>query len=174
MEGLFVSKPFVNLRLARALVVLDLETTGMSPKTDRIVEVAAVKFLPDGERCRYHRRINPGVPIPAVATAVHGIRDEDVADCPPFEAVAAVFGRYLRDADLAGFNLKRFDLPFLVTEFERARIGFSLAHRELFHRREPRDLPAAVGVCPPHRRTMVDRLAAGDGHPRRRRQARAA
>ncbi|OAI54381.1 hypothetical protein AYO44_03675 [Planctomycetaceae bacterium SCGC AG-212-F19] len=89
MEGLLVSKTFVNLRLTRQLVVLDLETTGISAKTDRIVEVAAVKFLPDGERCRYHRRINPGVPIPPAATAVHGIRDEDVADCPPFEAIAS-------------------------------------------------------------------------------------
>jgi DNA polymerase-3 subunit epsilon len=149
-EGLRMSKPFTTLLLTRPLVVLDLETTGTTPKTDRIVEVAAVKFMPGGERTRCHKRLNPGIPIPPAATAIHGIRDEDVVGCPPFEAVAVSLARYLRDADLAGFNLKRFDLLFLLGEFERAGIAFSLANRavidvmQLYHQREPRDLTAAV------------------------------
>jgi DNA polymerase-3 subunit epsilon len=145
-----VSKPFVHLCLNRPLVVLDCETTGTSARIDRIVEVAAVKFLPDGQRDRYCCRVNPCVSIPPAAVAIHGIRDEDVAQCAPFEAIAVSLARYLRDADLAGFNLKKFDHGFLLAEFERAGIGFSLANRaildvmELYHRREPRDLSAAV------------------------------
>lgn len=114
------------------------------------MEVAPVKFLPEGQRDRYHCRVNPCVSIPPAAVVIHGIRDEDVAECPPFEAVAVPLARFLRDADLAGFNLKRFDLSFLLAEFERAGVGFSLANRaildvtELYHRREPRDLSAAV------------------------------
>ncbi|OAI46016.1 hypothetical protein AYO44_12095 [Planctomycetaceae bacterium SCGC AG-212-F19] len=145
-----MSKPFVHLRLKSPLVVLDIETTGVSPKVDRIVEVAAVKFLPDGQRVRFCRRINPGMLIPPTATAVHGITDQDVVDCPLFAAVAACLARFLRDADLAGFHIKRFDLPFLLSEFNRSGVSFSLSRRavidvlEIYHHHQPRDLAAAV------------------------------
>jgi DNA polymerase-3 subunit epsilon len=145
-----MTKPFVRLCLARPLIVLDLETPGTSPRTDRVVEIAAVKYAPLGSRERFHRLVNPGIPIPGAATAVHGLTDGDVADCPPFEAVAAPLARFLRDSDLAGFNLCRFDLPFLLAEFARAGIDFSLGRRavidvmRLYHLNEPRDLAAAV------------------------------
>jgi DNA polymerase III subunit epsilon len=90
------------------------------------------------------------VAIPAAATGVHGITDEDVAGCPPFAAIAAPLARFLRDADWAGFGIKRFDLPFLLAEFRRAGIHFSLANHavldslQIYHQREPRDLTAAV------------------------------
>lgn len=145
-----MSKPFVHLSLSRSLAVVDLETTGLDPRSDRIVEVAALRFAPGGGRLRFHRRVNPGVPIPGSATAVHGIADADVAHCPPFAAVAAPLARFLRDSDLCGYNLKRFDLPLLLEEFRRAGVRFTLARRavvdvyEIYHRREPRNLPAAV------------------------------
>src|SRR5262245_53198942 len=75
LGGLLVSKPFVHLCLVRPVAVIDCETTGTSPKSDRIIEVAALKFFPSGERVRFVRRVNPLVPIPAAATAVHGITD---------------------------------------------------------------------------------------------------
>jgi len=149
-EGFPMSKPFVNLHLSRPLVALDLETTGTAPKIDRIVEVAAVKFMPDGQRLRFCRRINPLIPIPSAATMVHGITDQDVAGCPSFADIAAQLARFLRGADWAGFGIKRFDLPFLLAEFRRAEIHFSLANHavldvlQIYHQREPRDLTAAV------------------------------
>src|SRR5262245_62062980 len=145
-----MSKPFVHLHLTRALAVVDLETTGVSLKNDRIIEIAVVKFAPEGNRIRFYHRINPGIPIPASATAVHGIADKDVADCPQFATIAAALARFLRDCDLAGYGICKFDLPMLVNEFTRAGIHFSLNRRgvldalKIFHRREPRDLAAAV------------------------------
>lgn len=145
-----MTKPFVRLPLTRPLVVLDIETTGVAPRNDRVIEIAAIKYAPEGDRRRFHRRLNPGVPIPPAATHIHGLSDADVADCPPFADVAAPLARFLRDSDLAGFNICRFDVPFLLAEFARTGIDFSLAHRavidvmRLYHLREPRDLAAAV------------------------------
>src|SRR5437868_15338573 len=109
-----MAKPFVHLSLTRPLAVVDVETTGTSPGTDRIVEIAAVKFMPQGGRRRLHRRVNPGTPIPPSATAVHGITDEDVAGCPPLRAIAPRLARVPRDCDLAGFPLRTFHLPVLL------------------------------------------------------------
>jgi DNA polymerase-3 subunit epsilon len=96
------------------------------------------------------RRFNPGKPIPAEATAVHGITDEDVAGEPPFSARAKALAELLDPCDLAGFNIRRFDLPMLLAEFKRAGVPFSAQDRRLidaqfiFHREEPRDLSAAA------------------------------
>ena len=138
------------IQLTRPLIVLDLETTGVNPKHDRIVELAALKCLPDGGREEFVRRLNPERPIPPEATAIHGIRDQDVAPCPTFAAVAADLLRFLAGADLAGFGVTRFDLPLLVEEFRRA--GMELAAntmrvvdaQRIYHLREPRTLSAAL------------------------------
>jgi DNA polymerase-3 subunit epsilon len=141
-----------NLSLARPLVVLDLETTGIDPKVDRIVEIGALKLLPGGGRDHRTRRLNPGIPIPAAATAVHGITDADVADCPKFSQVAGGLAAFLDGCDLAGFNIKRYDLKLLCAEFGRTRVAFSIAGRavvdalEIFHVKERRDLTAAMRI----------------------------
>jgi len=135
--------------LDRPLAVFDLETTGTTPHIDRIVEIAIVRILPDGRSETRSRRVNPGIPIPAAATAVHGIRDEDVAGELLFHQIAAGLLEFLTGCDLAGFNIVRFDVPLLRREFERAGMDFSLAGRRLidaqkiFHMMEPRDLTAA-------------------------------
>jgi DNA polymerase-3 subunit epsilon len=106
--------------------------------------------MPDGRQVQRARRVNPGVPIPPEATAIHGIVDADVAKEPRFPQFAASLQRFLDGCDLCGFNLKRFDLRFLSAEFSRASQSFSLTGRaildpmEIFHAREPRDLAAAV------------------------------
>jgi DNA polymerase-3 subunit epsilon len=129
---------------------LDLETTGTSPRTDRVVEIAVAKFLPDGRRFDACCRVHPTIPIPAAATAVHGITDVAVADCPTFATIASRLDRFLRGADLAGFGIRRFDLPLLLAEFARAGLRFSLVGRavidvlQIFHTHVPRDLAAAV------------------------------
>ncbi len=138
------------IRLERPLVFLDLETTGLRVAKDRVIELAVVRLAPNGDVTERVRRFNPGVPIPAEATAVHGITDEDVAEEPPFAARARSLAELLDPCDLGGFNLRRFDLPMLLAEFERAGIPFNVDERRLidvqqiFHREEPRDLSAAV------------------------------
>ena len=138
-----------NIILERPLAVLDLETTGIDTKTDRIVEVSVLKLSPGGQFDHRTRRVNPGVPIPPEATAVHGITDDDVADCPSFRAIAPGLARYLEGCDLCGFNILKYDLRLLAAEYNRAGVAFPVAGRRvidachIFHQRERRDLTAA-------------------------------
>lgn len=132
------------------LVFFDLETTGLHLKNDRIIELALIKITPQGDVLERVRRFNPGIPIPPEATAVHGITDADVADEAPFCARARALQEMLDGCDLAGFNIRRFDLAMLVTEFARCGIRIDLEGRRIidmqniFHREEPRDLSAAA------------------------------
>jgi DNA polymerase-3 subunit epsilon len=141
---------FKNLVLEKPLAIIDLETTGTDPQSDRIVEIGLLRVTPDGRRCRRVFRLNPGVPIPPAATEVHGITDEDVAEEPRFADVAADLLVLLDGCDLCGFNLKRFDLRVLHVEFARAGKALSLQGRaivdalEIFFAHEKRDLTAAV------------------------------
>jgi DNA polymerase-3 subunit epsilon len=138
-----------NLSLARPLVFIDMETTGVNPATDRIIEISLIKVHPDGRREAKTARVNPGMPIPPESTRIHGITDADVAEAPRFEAIAADVLRFIGDADLAGFNIQRFDLPVLLRELAAAGQRLDLTGRAIvdsqviFHRREPRHLAAA-------------------------------
>ena len=78
----------MQLNLKNPLVFFDLETTGINISTDRIVEISYLKVYPDGREETKTMRINPGMPIPPEATAVHKITDADVAGCPTFKEVA--------------------------------------------------------------------------------------
>jgi len=138
------------LRFERPIVVFDLETTGTNPGVDRIVEIAAIKIFPDGRSERFVRRVNPKRAIPPSATAIHGIRDEDVRDCPEFREIAPQLADFLRGCDVAGFGVLRFDIPMLREEFRRAGLDFPLADAAvldalvIFHRKERRNLAAAL------------------------------
>lgn len=146
----------MQLNLKRPLAFFDLETTGVNVASDRIVEIAILKVYPDG---RMERRpdpgqgkerflINPEMPIPPEATLVHGISDRDVVDAPTFAEVAPKLFKFLFDADLAGFNSNKFDVPILAEEFLRAGIDFSIENRNLidvqnlYHLMEQRTLKA--------------------------------
>ncbi|MBI1305588.1 MAG: 3'-5' exonuclease [Bacteroidetes bacterium] len=137
------------LELRKPLVVFDLETTGINVSEDRIVEICLIKLLPDGSENIYHRKINPGIPIPPESTAIHGISDADVADCPTFSDVASELNSFIGDADFGGFNSNRFDFPMLVEEFYRAGVDFETEKRKfldaqrIYHLKEPRNLSAA-------------------------------
>lgn len=139
-----------RLSLSRPLVFFDLETTGVDPLSDRIVEISVLRLAPGGHREERTRRVNPERPIPPEATAVHGIRDEDVARAPTFRQIARSLMDFLADADLAGFNVHRFDVPLLDREFRDCGLDLGLDRRvvidamTIFHRKEPRDLSAAV------------------------------
>jgi DNA polymerase III subunit epsilon len=139
-----------NLCLQRPLAVLDLETTGINVRTDRVVEIGVLKLRPDGSSAQYTQRFNPEVPIPAEASAVHGIFDADVAGAPRFADEADKLRAGLDGCDLCGFNINRFDLPLLYNEFRRAGRSFDLEGRavidplEIFRAYQRRDLSAAV------------------------------
>jgi DNA polymerase-3 subunit epsilon len=139
--------PFV---LDRPLVFLDLETTGLSTSHDRIIELAIIKVTPRGDVLERVRRFNPLMPIPAEASAVHGIKDEDVRNEVTFAQTARSLAALLDGCDLAGFNVRRFDIPMLAAEFRRADVAFDPRGRRIvdiqaiFHREERRDLSAAA------------------------------
>lgn len=134
----------------RPLVFFDLETTGLNVSKDRIIELALLRFHPDGEVDERVRRFNPGIPIPPKASGVHGITDKDVANKAPFTASARSLSQLLDGCDLAGFNVRQFDLPMLTAEFKHANVLFETRGRriidvkQVFHREEPRDLTAAA------------------------------
>jgi DNA polymerase-3 subunit epsilon len=138
-----------KLKLKRPLAIFDLETTGTVPNVDRIVEIGIIKVYPDGRKTKFRSLVNPGIPIPLGAYMAHGISDDDVKGKPKFPKVAPKVKRFLRDCDLAGFNSVKFDIPMLVSEFERVKVPFSLEGRRLldamriFHLKERRDLTAA-------------------------------
>ncbi len=139
----------MKLNLTRPLVFFDLETTGVNIGTDRIVEISCVKVCPDGSHMEYRQRLNPEMPIPAAATAVHHISDDDVRDEPRFRDIAEQLMLSFEGCDIAGFNSNKFDVPLLMAEFSRVGLNFSLSGRRLidvqtiYHRLEQRTLSAA-------------------------------
>jgi len=140
----------MKLILTRPLAFFDLEATGLDTANDRIVEIAITKLMPDGSRESKCRRLNPGIPIPASSTAIHGITDADVADCSTFNEVSLSLYEYISDCDIAGFNSNSFDLPMLYFHFQRAGILWdykSFAKIDvgnIFKRREERTLSAGL------------------------------
>ena len=139
----------MRLNLKNPIIFFDLETTGTSVTTDRIVEICYLKVYPDGADEEHTMRINPGIPIPKAASAVHGIYDADVSQCPTFKEVAPGIAKDFEGCDLAGFNSNRFDLPMLAEEFIRAGVNIDLMRMKridvlvIFHKMEQRTLSAA-------------------------------
>lgn len=139
-----------TLQLQRPIAFFDLETTGLDTDNDRIVEICVVKWQPNGDREIKTRRVNPLRPIPPDATAVHGIGDADVADCPDFGKLAKGLHALLDGCDLGGYNIERFDVPMLQAEFKRHQLVWPADWTQIvdvygiFASRERRDLAAAV------------------------------
>lgn len=137
------------LALTRPVAFIDLETTGVSLSTDRIVEIAIIKLLPDNSRQVKRKLINPQMPIPASASEIHGITDEMVASAPTFKQVANEIKMYIDNCDLGGYNSNRFDIPILMEEFLRSGLEVDLSNRRMvdvqhiFYTMEPRTLSAA-------------------------------
>ena len=137
------------LQLTKPLAFIDLETTGVNLGTDRIIEIAIVKLLTDGNRSVKRKLINPSIPIPKASSDVHGITDEMVKDALLFKQVAQELKQFLDGCDLAGYNSNRFDIPLLVEEFLRAEVEFDMKGRkmldiqQIFYKMEPRTLSAA-------------------------------
>lgn len=139
----------MRLQLDKAICFIDLETTGINVSTDRIVELAIVKIMPDASKQIKRKLVNPEMPIPKAATEVHGITDELVHQAPTFKQIANEVKQFIEGADLAGYNSNRFDIPMLNEEFLRAGMSVNLENRKLldvqkvFHMMEQRTLSAA-------------------------------
>jgi len=171
MSGEVIAALAERLQLKRPLAFLDLESTGLNPDQDRIVEIAVLKLWPDGRVILFSSLVNPGVPIPADVVALHGITDTDVATAPPFAALAPTLADEFTDTDLGGYNVRRYDLRLLAAEFRRAAVPFNpddhqvVDPYEVFAKREARDLAAAVKFYlnrdeRPAHRAMADVIAA--------------
>jgi DNA polymerase-3 subunit epsilon len=158
-----------RLAITRPLAIFDIESTGPLPAHDRIIELAIGLVSPAGRAAYHSWLVNPGIPIPPEASAVHGITDADVARCPPFAAIAADVATVMTGSDVAGFNVARFDVTMLVTEFGRAGVPAPIdkntrmvdAYR-IFVQREPRDLAAAVRFYCPEVEAFRAHRAGGD------------
>lgn len=139
----------MKLNLKSPLVFFDLETTGTNINSDRIVEICYLKVYPNGNEESKSMRINPEMHIPEASSAIHGIYDADVADCPTFKDVAKKIAADIEGCDLAGFNSNRFDIPVLAEEFLRAGVDVDLMKRKfvdvqvIYHKLEQRTLSAA-------------------------------
>jgi len=137
------------MKLDKTLVVLDLETTGIGIEKDRIIEIAMIQCQPDGQKETYLKRVNPEMPIPDVVAKLTGITNDDLKDEPVFKDIAENVLSFIGDADLAGFNIERFDLPLLEKELGRAGLPFSYEGRHIYDAmtiykmHEKRDLAAA-------------------------------
>lgn len=137
------------LQLKKPLAFIDIEATGTNVSTDRIVEIAIVKILPDGKRTVKRKIINPEIPIPQVCIDMHGITNEMVKDAPEFRQVAHEIKQSLDGCDLACYNAYRLDVPMLVEEFIRADVEFDMKSRKvvdvqkIFYQMEQRTLSAA-------------------------------
>lgn len=140
------------MNLSRPIAFIDTESTGVDPVKDRILEIGVAVLHPDGVRNHevFTRRFNPGMAIPPAATEIHGITDEDVKDCPRFAESATGIWRGLQGKDLAGYNLRRFDLPILDEELRRSGLKLDLTGVQvidcfgIFSKKEPRKLEDAV------------------------------
>jgi DNA polymerase III subunit epsilon len=139
----------MNIELQRPLAFIDLETTGINLGSDRIVEIAIVKIMPDGTRLVKRKLINPEMPIPPQSTEIHGITNEMVKDAPTFRQAANEIKQFIDNCDISGYNSNKFDIPLLVEEFLRLDQDFKIDGRKLldvqriFHMMEPRTLSAA-------------------------------
>lgn len=139
----------MKLQLKRPLAVFDLEATGLDVTNDRIVEIAILKVNVDGSTAEYVKRVNPQYPISEEASNVHGLYTKDLEHEKTFSELAPEIAAFIGDADLAGYNSNKFDIPLLAEEFLRAGNDFDISSKKfvdvqnIFHKMEQRTLVAA-------------------------------
>lgn len=139
----------MELQLNKPLCFFDIESTGVNVVRDRIVEISVLKVFPNGNREARTWLVNPEITIPEEVIAIHGISNEKVAQEPTFREIGPQVAAMLKDADLAGYNSNKFDIPMLAEEFLRAEVDFNFAQKRtvdvqnIFHKKEKRTLEAA-------------------------------
>ena len=139
----------MELNLKRPVAFFDLETTGLNTTFDRIVEISILRVNVDGTEEQRTWLLNPEMPISAEASSVHGYTNEMVKNQPTFREKAKEIAQFIGNADLAGYNILKFDLPMLMEEFLRVDYDFDLKGRDfidvmnIFMKMEPRTLKGA-------------------------------
>ncbi len=139
----------MELNLQKPIAFFDIEATGLNVAKDRIVEINIHKVNPNGTEENKTWVVNPEIPISTDATKVHGFTNEDVKDKPTFKQVAKEIEQFLKNCDLAGYNIIKYDVPMLVEEFLRADVDFDVKNRKIidvqniFMKMEQRTLSAA-------------------------------
>ncbi len=140
----------MKFNIKKDLVFFDVEATGLNIMRDRIIQIALIKYTPDSEEPqKLEMLINPGIPISEDAMKVHGITPADLKNKPTFGQIAQKLFDFIGNADLAGYNSNRFDIPMLTEEFARNGFDFDIENRKLidvqrlFYKMEPRTLKAA-------------------------------
>ncbi|MFN5417586.1 MAG: exonuclease domain-containing protein [Flavobacteriia bacterium] len=140
----------MKLQLSKAIAIFDIEATGLNISKDRIVEIAIVKVNPDGSEEEFSSLVNPEMEIPQEVIEIHGITNDKVKDAPTFKELAPKLIDFIKDADLAGYNSNKFDIPMLAEEFLRVGSDIDLSQKKfidvqnIFHKMEQRTLAAAV------------------------------
>lgn len=138
----------MKLNLIKPIVFFDLETTGINIAKDRVVEISILKVFPNGNKESKTWLVNPEIEIPKESSEIHGITNEKVVTEPTFKELAPQINELIGDADLAGFNSNRFDIPLLAEELLRSGIDFNMNDRKavdvqtIFHKKEQRTLSA--------------------------------
>lgn len=115
------------MKLTRPIIFFDLETTGLNPIKDHIVQIGAIKLNPDGTREEKNVLINPQVPIPKETSDIHGITDDMVKDKPTFKQLSKAMLKWFSGCDISGYNTDRFDIPFLCESFLRHGLTWDLS-----------------------------------------------
>ncbi len=138
----------MNIKITKPVVFIDVETTGLDTKSDKIIDITLIKIKPDGTEETINELINPNIPIPKEATEIHGIKDSDVLNKKDFKFHAQKIVEFINGCDLAGFNIIRFDFPILQNELNRCGANLSwnekiLDLQYLYHKLDPRDLSSA-------------------------------
>ena len=140
----------MNFNLQKDLCFFDIEATGLHVLRDRIIQIAIKKFFANGgEPKSFITLVNPGIPISVEAMEITGITPDKLRNQPTFQQVAQEIFDFIGDADLAGYNSNRFDIPMLLEEFHRVGLDFEMQGRKtidvqrIFYRMEPRSLKAA-------------------------------
>jgi DNA polymerase III subunit epsilon len=140
----------MRLHLERPLAIFDLEATGLNITKERIVQIAILKINPDGSEEKFESLVNPQIHISEEVTKIHGIKNEDVANAPTFKEIAEKIVAFIENADLAGYNSNKFDIPLLAEELLRAGNNFDISTKKfidvqnIFHKMEQRTLVAAL------------------------------
>lgn len=138
------------LQLDKPLAIFDLEATGLNITKERIVQIAILKINPDGSEEKFESLINPEIEISEEVTKIHGIKNEDVIHAPTFAQIADEIVEFIKNADLAGYNSNKFDIPLLAEELLRAGNSFDISTKRfvdvqnIFHKMEQRTLVAAL------------------------------
>ena len=139
----------MKLDLRNPLVFFDLEATGLSITTDRIVEISMLKVFPDSHEESISYIVDPTINITKEVSEIHGITNEDVKGKPTFNEIAKIIYKFIEGCDIAGYNSNKFDIPLLAEEFLRVDIDFNFKKRKaidvqaIFFKKEQRTLVAA-------------------------------